>query len=410
MKYSTGLREYTRKRIELIEYADIVVGIPCYNSENTIRHVIRASAKGIAKYYHDARGVVIIADGGSTDDTREIAKEEQLPPYIEKIVQIYRGIPGKGTALRSIFEVASHLNAKACIVCDSDLKSISTEWIKNLAEPVINGGYHFVAPLYTRHKYDGTITNNIIYNLTRALYGKRIRQPIGGDFAFSKEAAKFYLEQDVWQTDVARYGIDIWMTTSAITQNFKVCQARLGVKIHDAKDPSDSLGPMFRQVVTTMFALMEDYEDFWKKVKVSKPVDILGDAKGEEPETIQVDYGRLVENFKVGYNHFGALWKTIVNKKSFAKIEEMSKHPIEEFFLSIDDWVKIVYDFAITFHRWEKNRYKLIDIMTPLYYGGIASFINQTKKMSNSEAEAVVESRAERFEALKSYLLERWGK
>ena len=62
------------------------------------------------------------------------------------------------------------------------------------------------------------------------------------------------------------------MTTSAITQNFKVCQARLGVKIHDAKDPSDSLGPMFIQVVTTMFALMEDYEDVWKKAKVSKPV------------------------------------------------------------------------------------------------------------------------------------------
>ena len=39
------------------------------------------------------------------------------------------------------------------------------------------------------------------------------------------------------------------MTHSAINEGFAVCQARLGAKIHDAKDPASDLGPMFRQVV-----------------------------------------------------------------------------------------------------------------------------------------------------------------
>jgi len=57
------------------------------------------------------------------------------------------------------------------------------------------------------------------------------------------------MNQEVWETDVARYGIDIWMTTNAIIQDFKICQANLGVKIHDVKDPAKHLGPMFRQVL-----------------------------------------------------------------------------------------------------------------------------------------------------------------
>ena len=292
MRFSTALRDYTRRRIEKIGNVDIVVGVPSYNNDNTIAQVIKIAAKGIEQYFKEAKALIIVADGGSTDDTRENAKEEQLAPFVEKIVTIYRGIPGKGSALRSVFEAAYFLNAKACIVCDSDIRSINTMWVKNLVTPVMNDGYDFVTPLYIRHKYDGTITNNIVYQLTRSLYGKRIRQPIGGDFGFSRRILKYYLEQDVWETDIAKYGIDIWLTTSAITQKFNICQTRLGVKIHDSKDPSESLGPMFRQVMMTMFTLMEKHHNIWRKIKGSEPVDITGEASDQEPESITVNYNR----------------------------------------------------------------------------------------------------------------------
>ncbi len=70
-----------------------------------------------------------------------------------------------------------------------------------------------MAPYYHRHKFDGTITNNVVYPLTRALYGQQVRQPIGGDFGVSRALVRHYLGLPVWDTDVARYGIDIWMTT-----------------------------------------------------------------------------------------------------------------------------------------------------------------------------------------------------
>ncbi|MDO8636940.1 MAG: glycosyltransferase, partial [Dehalococcoidia bacterium] len=227
MHYNTALRGYTSKRIEEIESADILIGIPCYNNELTIAHVIQMVSHGLAKHYNEQRSVIFIADGGSTDDTREAAREFEIKPWQEKIVSIYRGSAGKGTALRSIFEAAKRLSVQACAVVDSDLRSITSDWVQYLLDPVISKKYQFVAPVYLRHKYDGTITNNIVYNLTRALYGKRIRQPIGGDFALSRDVARFYSDQDVWGTDVARYGIDIWMTTNAITQGFSICQSNL---------------------------------------------------------------------------------------------------------------------------------------------------------------------------------------
>jgi len=101
--------------------------------------------------------------------------------------------------LRSVFEAARTLHVRACAVVDADLRSITSDWVRYLLDPVINHDYQFVSPVYLRHKYDATITNNIVYNLTRALYGKRIRQPIGGDFAFSSEVGRFFAEQDVWR-------------------------------------------------------------------------------------------------------------------------------------------------------------------------------------------------------------------
>ncbi len=408
MKYETALRPYTAKRLEQIEKADLLVGIPCYNNETTIVHVIRTVTNGLAEYYKDLKSVILVADGGSTDDSREVAKEYEIMPWQEKIVSIYRGPAGKGSALRSIFEAAHRLDAKACAVVDSDLRSITSEWVRYLLEPVLEKGLQFVSPIYIRYKYDGTITNNIVYNLTRALYGLRIRQPIGGDFAFSGEVARHYLEQDVWETDVARFGIDIWMTTNAITQGFQICQAGLGRKIHDAKDPAVHLAPMFRQVIHTLFTLMEQHEDYWKKVKGSVTVPTFGLQTAEEPEPIPIDLDSLVYRFKLGFQHFGVFWKTILSPDCYEEIERASVREGRDFLLSIETWVKILYELAATFHNWPKNRGRLMDVMTPLYQGRVASFINRTWEMNSIEAEQVVEEQAQAFEDHKDYLIKVW--
>ena len=227
------MAEEIRTQLGVVEEAQIVVGIPSYNNARTIGHVVRAVIAGLAKYFPNSRAVLVNSDGGSTDGTQEEVKRAQIEDYkmiltshpvrpVHRVVTPYHGIPGKGSAFRTIFEAAKGLKAKACVVVDSDLRSITPEWMELLLRPVYEGGYDYVAPLYSRHKFDGTITNSIVYPLTRALYGKRVRQPIGGDFGFSGRLAAFYLTKEVWESDVARFGIDIWMTTLAIAEGYQV--------------------------------------------------------------------------------------------------------------------------------------------------------------------------------------------
>ncbi len=408
MNYDTALRGYTSKRIEEIESADILMGIPSYNNEKTIAHVIQMVTHGLATHYNDRRSVIFIADGGSTDDTREAAKEFEIKPWQEKIVSIYRGPGGKGTALRSVFEAAKRLKVKVCAMVDSDLRSITPDWVKYLLEPILNHDYQYVSPVYMRHKYDGTITNNIVYNLTRALYGKRIRQPIGGDFAISSDVAKFYTEQDVWDTDVAKFGIDIWMTTSAVTQGFRICQSNLGVKIHDVKDPGQHLGPMFRQVLSALFFLMETHESIWKNIKGSEALELFGYEGALDPEPVNVNLELMIDLFKTGYQQFSSLWKSILSESSFNQVTETSKMESKNFHLSTEAWVKILYELAATYHLWNVNRDKLLDMMTPLYFGRVASFVKQSWEMSSSEAEILVEDQAAKFEDQKDYLIKIW--
>ena len=62
------------------------------------------------------------------------------------------------------------------------------------------------------------------------------------------------------------------MTTVAVAEQFRTCQSFLGAKLHDAKDPGSDLTSMFRQVVGSVFELMETYSSVWQEVNGSQPV------------------------------------------------------------------------------------------------------------------------------------------
>ncbi|MBU1183930.1 MAG: cell wall biosynthesis glycosyltransferase, partial [Proteobacteria bacterium] len=343
------------------------------------------------------------------DDTRDLARMVDPKSYnIESIVTIYRGLPGKGTGLRAVFEVASFLKARAVAVFDSDLLSITPEWVRNVLEPVFHG-YDYVAPNYNRYKFDGTITNTLAYNLTRALYGQQIRQPIGGDFGISPALVKHYLDQDVWDSDVAKFGIDIWMTTSAIVGGFRLCQAKLGVKLHDRKDPASDLGPMLRQVVGTTFQLMDKYEDYWLKIRGSVEVPTLGEFVDQKVDPFDINQSNLIQYFKVGMSNFGSVWKNIIEEQDFKIVHDLARIKNgEQFSMPIDTWVRIVYRYAGAFHATPRQRFKVLDTLTPLYYGRVGSLVNELKDKTQQEAELHFEEQALAFERMKDYLIEIW--
>lgn len=406
-------------QLETLQQADLVVGIPSFNNVRTIPHVVRAVQVGLAKFFPGVRAVIVNSDGGSTDGTQQAVQEASLEEYrpllaahpvypIHRIVTPYHGIPGKGSALRTVFQVATALNAKACAVVDSDLRSIEPAWMDLLLSPQLHEGFDFVAPLYLRHKYDGTITNSIVYPLTRSLYGRRVRQPIGGDFGFSGKLARHYLEQDVWDSDVARFGIDAWMTTTAITDGFKVCQAFLGAKIHDAKDPALDLSHMLRQVVGAVFGLMENRETSWKAVQGSLPVPLFGMEHAVGLEPVRVDPDRMVSLFRTGQRELETIWHQILRPEVARDLKRLESGAPSDFRFPPDLWIQTLYDFAVAFHRRVMDREHILQALTPLYLGRIASFVRETEEASAEDVEVLQEQLCLRFETMKPELIRLW--
>jgi glycosyltransferase involved in cell wall biosynthesis len=416
---SIASRKEVSQKLESIKTADILVGIPSFNNARTIGHVVRAVQAGLAKYFPDRKAVLIDSDGGSTDGTVDVVQNTVIENFQSillhhrvaptfKMAVPYHGLPGKGSAFRTIFEIAEALQVKACAVVDSDLRSITPEWVELLIKPVLEAGVDYVAPLYRRHKYDGTITNSIIYPLTRALYGKRIRQPIGGEFGFSGKLARHYLSKDVWETDVARFGIDIWMTTEAIANDFKVAEAFLGAKIHNPKDPGADLSAMLYQVVGSAFGLMESYEKVWKTVRSTEALPSYGFQYEVGLEQVPVDVGRMLNLFRSGIKSLKELWTTVLGHGDFSELEALGNRSDEEFRFPLELWACVVYDYALAYHMKKLPHEHLLRSLTPLYLGKTASFVMEVRDKSQADAEAEIEKLCLEFEEGKGYLVNNW--
>jgi glycosyltransferase involved in cell wall biosynthesis len=353
--------------------------------------------------------VIINCDNDSPDNTKDaFLKTSTQTPKI--YVSTPAGVKGKGNNFRNLFEKIVELDPEAVVVVDADLKSITPQWIKHLGEPIFSG-FSYVAPLYVRHKYDGTITNGIAYPMTRSLYGSRVRQPIGGDFGFSGELGEVYLKDKAWDEAVANFGIDIWMTTLAINQRVQICQSFMGrPKIHRTKDPGAHLGPMFRQVVGTIFSMMKYFESYWTKVKYSRPTAIYGFGLGEVemPPKVEVDTQNLLQKFHGGFEAYQQIWEEILTEDVYKKLLEIKSMKEREFNFPTDLWARVLFDTAVGYRYASIDRDMLMDSLIPLYFGRTLSFVKKTKKMSIKQAEEAIEDDCLTFEMTKPYLVQRW--
>jgi glucosylglycerate synthase len=450
----TVLTPTVRDQIARLGSADIMVGIPSFKNAATIGYVVRAAQAGLVQYFPDLRPVVVNSDAGSPDGTGRVVVETEPPDYVEQILLVrpnhklervsltypeIDGVGGKGAALRTIFEIAAALEVQALVVVDSDLRSIVPEWIELLSGPILKGGYDFVAPLYARYKYDGTITNTVTYPLTRALYGHRIRQPIGGDFGVSGDLVRHYLSLDDWTDDISKFGIDIWMTTSALTGGFAVCQTRLGAKIHDPKDPGSDLGPMFRQVVGTILRLAVANADTWMPIRDSHAVPAYGFERIIDPPPLEVNTLRLLSEFHAGSLTLVDKWTEMLSKDSLETVMDLAAEAgrlgdtaraklgiggdvssttastlemaeaVSAFHFPDDVWSRVIYDLVVTARNPTHPIETFVAALVPIYFGRVGSFVIENRHLTTEQAEERVERQAREFELLKPYLVQRWN-
>lgn len=394
-----------------VSSAEIIVGIPSYNEADNIAFPTDVASRGLEQFFPDKQAVIINVDNNSPDGTKEAFLS--TPTKIPKVyISTPPGVKGKGNNFRNLFKAAVELKAKAIMVVDADLKSITPSWIRYLGEPLM-GGFDYVTPIYVRHKYDGTITNHIAYPLLRTLYGLRVRQPIGGDFGFSGKLARAFLSEKLWNDKIANFGIDIWMTTIAIARHFNVCQAFLGTpKVHRAKDPAADLTTMFKQVISTLFDLMIEFEYLWKDTFESRPSSIFGFGLGvvEKPPAVEVNTTKLFNSFTTGFKNYNEELQKIIPMPVYREIEKYKDiKDKDNFYYPSNLWARILFSFAVAYKNHEIDKDLILEALIPFYHSRVLSFVNTTRGQETRESEEYLENINRIFEAEKYYLIELWN-
>ncbi len=370
--------------------AEVVVVIPSYCEADNIAYPVRVAAEGLKAYFPDRSAVIINADNASPDGTEQVFLQTDIP--VPKIyITTPENTPGKGWNFANAFRRAYVLGARAVVCVDADLLSITPEWIRYMAEPILQEGFDYLTPLYARHKYDGTITNNVCYPLIYGIFGRDIRQPIGGDFSLSGRLAHHIISVP-WHWTTHQYGVDIFMTMQALLGDFKLGQVGLGSKVHKPSAPK--LGPMFFQVVSTALVTVVETFPRWRLLhEVDRPplvgLEYLGPA-----QQLEVDRQAIRNNALRDYQATRDVLRELLSTELCRRLEAAfaAPHGPE---IDVDCWVDVLFGMIAAFARGADPG-RLVESMRGLYWGRVYSFMNETWELPSEECEQPIRAQGER--------------
>lgn len=385
----------------------MIVGVPVSSQPTAIGEIVRSARVALSRELAGLRGKIIIVDAGPTDGTPaqlELALGDD-PDCL--IVLPAQGNLSRGRALRRLFEVALERGARGVAAIDGTA-AVTPASIANLARPLVDGEFDFVAPRYRRHPFDGALTKSIVQPVFRACFGLRIEQPMATEFGCSRRLLEHVLHTHQWPGDNDQTQIDLWLTTTAVSGGFKVCEALVGPRRRGSRDEAQDLSGTIAHIVGGLFNELERRAGVWHRVRGSAAVPAFGTAPDGPLEAPAVNPSNLLDSFRLGYRELSGVWAAILPPATILEFRRLAAASPESF--RIDDrlWARTIYDFALGHRLRVMVRDHLLRSLTPLYLGWLASFILAGKNAPESGIEACLERTGQAFEDEKPYLISRW--
>ena len=412
MENVTTLSDALLRQLIAVGQVDILVGLPTLNNAATVVDIVRAVHACFRRDFPRLRTVLINSDGGSTDGTPDVIRDASIDDTemvqtshslrtLHRVVAPYHGLPGKLTALRTVFAAAELIQAKVVVVIDPAGPATTPERVTELIDPIGSGDAEFLAPRTRRHPRDGILITQFVRPLVRALYGVGLDEPLGAEFACSGRFASHCLEQDIWSHEAARFAIDLWLRTEAVAAQFRVGQIWRPGGMAGGRT---TLREAVRQVVLSLVESLRAHESHWLKA------DGIAELRtwGTEPATLadppSWDYQALGEQARHDLIEIQAL------------LEEVLEPDLVSAFVSdgggarLDDelWVRSVYAFAAATRLGRTSIEHLADMFAPLYMWRAAAFMSHTASDTPEMVREKLDALCETFLRLKPALVARW--
>lgn len=198
----------------------VILVFPTKNENSTIEACIKSAKE--SEYNPE----IIISDGYSNDNTREIA----INLEVEVVYPKKRYPEGKGAAVQVGLEYAIGKKGDVILLLDSDILNLTPDWIDNLIEPLIFNECDITRGVFFESSKDGALSHALAKPLLNTFFPEMldIRQPLGGEIG-----AKTDIWSNLLENEPPRgWGINLWFLIEATMRQFKVKEVFLGNKEH----------------------------------------------------------------------------------------------------------------------------------------------------------------------------------
>jgi hypothetical protein len=400
----TRLDDELRSVVDAAAPAAVAVAVHAVSHAPPDAQTLDAIAAALSDRFPEAPGAILVADGRPADGpwpTPEAA-EPAAPARI-------RLRPGRGRrALVDALAAAQRLEVRALAFVDAELAAAAPAFTSELLAPVLAGEADYAAPAYSRSPVEGTLTTNLLAPLTRALYGQRLQQVMGGCAALSARLVARCVDAAPGDAAWLHHGAEVWLTTEAVLSGLPLVEVHLGRKPAEAAGatPTD-LATVLTRTVGPLFALMERHAPAWTEVRGSVPVPRRG-----EPQVLAAprppDLERLTRAFKLGLKDLLPVWEQVMAEATLGQLYPLGLAAPEEFRFPAPLWARVVSDFAIAYRERRLPRDHLLRSLTPLYLGRTAAFLRDARQGSPMAVTRELEHLGRAFEAEKESLVARW--
>lgn len=407
--YDPALSEEAQAQLARLGPVDIVVGIPSHRNGRTIGEVVDAVVEGIATYLPDQRVLLMNADGGSSDNTCRFVEEAVLPPKASRLVTLYAGGMGKGNAIRAILEATALSGAHACAIVEARCPAITPEWLPALVQPVLTGNDLAMAA-YDRSAQSSALTDNLAYPFVRLFFNADLREPLAGEFCLSGDLARDLVSRDVWETDVARFGVNVWVAMQALADGRRIVQVDVGHRGDAHCEPGSLADLRFLHVVGTQFRYLTTHRSVWQQEAPERAIPFQGPQAEGRVYTDDECMDQFLEGFREGGATLMEMWRQVLSEETLEAVTRLLDEPAETLDFSPELWANVIVEFAVVYNRGEGDPDRVVEALLPLFYGRAVTYVRQSQGLSREGREALTEEVVQALVERRSLLVTLWGK
>ncbi len=345
----------------------LIIGLPTFNEAINIERTAKTVDQGLSKIPNIER-IIVNADNDSPDGTSRIFSNLELNAKKEVITNANIG---KGVNILSILQFAQTENADAIVLLDSDVTSITPEWVDLLSKDILAKKVDAIFPAYRRSRYDGTATIQLIIPVLAAVSGKLVSQPIGGEFSFSRKV----IDQLVPKINQSAngYGIDICITSTILSEDFKYKEGWLGEKVH--RPGQDKISQLFLEVFNALSTFLPSFQsdtdellNGYELKSITHKPDVLS---SERVVTFEDEYRRTMGIALQRQDMF-------FDKQFFNKD------------ISMEDWIRIISNTILALHNNMSKKDDLSIELLPLFLKRNLTFWQETESLTPREVEGLI--------------------